>query len=177
VTVDSDGVYVSQLCSVIEKGFFKLYTGIYDQDGYVGFLNTAISWATSGEVAFTGMTEGAIVSGGTTSKVFGNTFFSQNNQNLSLVLGYNSTSPSRSKTMFLEALKANWDFTSSTGLLDASSLTVIDGFSPYRASANLEYGTNMYSAAVKVSDDSRTNTGDLLTVEGSGIYTGNWEEW
>eukprot|EP01034_Spumella_vulgaris_P021434 gene21434-27465_t len=177
VTVDSDGVYVSQVCSIIEGGFFKLYMIIFDSDGYIGYLNSAISWATAGEVAFSGMTFGSIVSGGVTSTIFGDTFFSQNQQNLSLVLGYNSTSPSSQKTMFLEALKANWDFTSTTGLFNADSLTLINGLSPYRASANLEYGDDLYSTAVKVSDNVMSNTGDLLTVAGNGSYGGNWNEW
>ncbi len=133
VTVASDGVYISQLCSVVQAGFFKLYVGIYNNDGFVGYLNSATSWATSGEVAFESHLEGSITSSGTTDTVYGQSFFSENYQNLSLILGYNQTTSSGAdKQYFLEALEAAWDFTGSSGLFDVRSLTLLSGFSPYR---------------------------------------------
>ena len=175
VTVDSDGVYISQACSYIEEGFFKLYIGIYNDDGFTGYLKSVTSWAPSGEVAFDSELIGEIVSAGTEYKVIGDVFFSEAFQNLTGVIGFNYSDTQA----FLETLTANWNFDDAieTGILEAKSVTLIEGVQPIKAYALLDYGNDLYTTKVLISDSSTQELGDALTVFAAGAYGGNWYKW
>ena len=174
VTVDSDGVYISQACSVVEEGFFKLYVGIYNDGGFTGYLKSVTSWAPSGEIAFDSELEGELVSAGTAYKVIGDVFFSETFQNLTGVVGFNYSDTQA----FLETLTANWDFpTVSSGIVQAKSVTLIEGYQPVKAYALLDYGDDLYAGKVLISDTAAGELGDALTAYAAGAYGGNWYKW
>lgn len=170
VQVDTDGLYFSQACSEIEKGFFYLSINTYNADGYMGYLRSTTSWAPSGPVAFESLLVGSQVDLG---DLAARLFFSDAFQNLTLFTTFNYTDGSS----FTEQLDSSWDLGVSEGELQVSSFTLLDGFAPVLVGGTLLYADSNYSVAVLVSDKAGQTLGDAATAQGQGRYGGNWYKW
>ena len=166
VTLDADGVYISQICSMKGSSFFKIYVGIFNDDGFTGYLKSVTSWAPSGKVAFDSELEGAIISGGDELKVFGDLFFSEPLQTMTAVIGLNVTG----MQLLLETVTAKWNFTQPlSGLLETKSVTTVYGFKPLIIEADLNYKNAKYTATALISD--------FITATANGKYSQKGSVW
>eukprot|EP01033_Poteriospumella_lacustris_P012048 gene12048-8604_t len=183
VTVDSDGVYISQACAVVEAGFFKIYLGVYNDAGSAGYVRSVTSWSPSGD-AFDSQLAGALTMDSTEYAVGGELFFSLPDQNMTLFAGLNKTATSSSSgsvsQLFSEALRVAWDLQNalSHGSVSADSLTLVSGFAPIKASGVFDYGDHAYLLQVLASETiGQPNVGQALTAIAGGEYGGDWSNW
>lgn len=174
ITIDSDGVYRSQTCTEIEKGFFKLYMNIYNAEGDVGYLNYAASWApVSQEVAFHSELSGRLTYDDTDYSVFGNIFFSESLHSFSAALSVNYSNIQAVS----ETLSATWNFGASKGSFAMQSITAIEGFDQVNIYSTLNYGDHLYTVEAMMGTNVYEESGQAFSIYGEGSYGGDIYDW
>lgn len=182
VTVDSDGVYISQACLIVDSGFFKMYLGIYNDAGSAGYIKSVTSWSPTGD-SFDSQLFGSLTMDSSTYNVGGELFFSEPQQNMTLFAALNETSSASGgavNKLFSEILGVSWDLQHalSHGSISANSVSLVSGFAPIRADGLFKYGDNEYLLKVLICDlIGQPNEGQLLTAIAAGEYGGDFTRW
>ncbi len=176
VTLDTDGVYMSQYCTQIEKGFVKLYADMYNDYGDVGYVNFATSWAPWEEhFAFASKFDGLLTYANIDYAAIGDIYFSQEIQNMTVnvALNYSDTQ------WFAEQFNAYWnaDADLTAVSVGAKSTTILDGFEPISTVTSIDYGNGSYQVQGLLANDIYQDLGDAFTVYGKGSYSGEWRDW
>ena len=170
VMLDTDGVYFSGSCSVVEAGFFELLINTYDDEGYVGYFESVTSWATSGLLAFESKLMGSYVNIG---DIASRTVFSENYHNLTFSASMNSSVGNS----LVENLNCEWNIGDSNGIIAAESLTFINQDHPIQALGKIQYGHHQYKAEFKASDNFNKSIGNTFDAYAFGNYAGEWDKW
>lgn len=183
ITLDSDGVYLSQSCFVIESGFFKVYFSMYSTTGnFNGLANFVSSWSPNGRV-FRSQLEGKFYSNDKHFGLEGDIWSSLPDQNITMNLVINGTRPGSQNTsrLYMHSLNVNWDLfeASKHGQMFAQSLIWLSFLeNPVKSSANFSYGNHFYSTELLVNTKaSPVNTGQSVKVIAYGAYEGSEKRW
>jgi hypothetical protein len=178
VTVDSDGVYVSQFCSEVDAGFFKLYVGIYSDQSYTGYLHSTTSWApASQEVAFESNLDGLLTISDTDYGVMGDFFFSQDMKLLTFLAAFNETQSGFSQTLFTENMNATWEIVGSSGVINSTSSSFVSGVEPITADGQIVFDSQNFTVSLLASDTSYPTLGDYVTAYADGSYDFTSQLW
>ncbi len=173
--VDSDGVYITDTCLYIEKGFFELALTIYDNSGGIGNIKTTTSWSPYGPVAFDFQLDATIMSSGTENILTSRFLFSENFQNLSFTSQYNQSN----SVLFNENIVSRWNFDpkSLSGLIYLYSYSFVSGYAPYIFTNTFVYEDNNYHLWSQLSQSTSTIESQIYYLQAYGKYGGTLEHW
>ena len=140
VSGSADNVYDTYTCAVVEKGFFKAYLYVFDEDGMLSKIQLLTSWAPS--TPFAAATEAVVLARGGYNGQWNSTI-SELFQNASFSVRYEDNEITKFRS---EAL-AQWDF---ENYIEEGSLKFISYLETMYQRADLttgfQYGDNEYSS-------------------------------
>jgi hypothetical protein len=174
--MDGDNMYFSNVCTVIEKGIFKMTMSINGVDGTTGGLEWQMAWDPEGNLAFDSKLYGEMVSVDESEKysIGGHLFASDFDQTIQLAMGLNSSD----NVVMLQEFFLGWDFSAPfNGHYSVSAKTIIDGMSPLVVASELQYNPDHIFSGSLSAQSGENIAGDTMSYSYSGQYYGDWNEW
>jgi hypothetical protein len=179
VLLDNDGVFVSNTCSFVEKGFLKFFVSVYDQYGLLYQLRSSTSWATQG--SFAAISENYGISTRNDRYLSANFSASQDFQNASLKA---LLKKSATEEYFTDTVVA-WNFLSNGAFFLIKSVIGFESNKMMHSLLKIDVSENNYRITLLGNELSNTSSSSQISTVGKsslkafavGEFGGEFLDW